>query len=166
MGTRSILLIRRPLKKVLALWTHYDGYFDGVGKTICDQLRLLLTKYTFEQLVALSEHWEVCCDGPKWDAEHLMVSWEGLRVFSHDPCLDFQFRYTIDLRGKGWVSGRDNRNASKDVITLSFDEIARGVDFSDYIYRDNDEYAETSDLKEMLYEVDREGIHHAISDDE
>jgi hypothetical protein len=101
MGTRSILLIRRPLKKVLALWTHWDGYFAGVGLTICEQIRLLLTKHTFEQLVALSERWEVRCDGPKWDAEHLAVSWEGSRPFSHDPCTDYQYRYTIDLRGSG-----------------------------------------------------------------
>jgi hypothetical protein len=66
------------------------------------------------------------------------------------------------------VSGRDIYNKSKDVITLSFDEIARGVTFEDYVFRPGsgeDTYAEVSDLKEMLYVVDREGIHHAFSDE-
>lgn len=55
MGTRSRLHIKRRKHADVYLWAHWDGHFDGVGKTLCEQLRVLLADYTQAELCAAVE---------------------------------------------------------------------------------------------------------------
>jgi hypothetical protein len=55
MGTRSRIVIRRKRSEDIYLWQHWDGYLEGVGKDICEEMRRLLDKYTAKDLQEMIE---------------------------------------------------------------------------------------------------------------
>jgi hypothetical protein len=141
MGTRSRLLIRRPGKRTINLWMHWDGYFSGVGTALCKQLLELLTKYTLAQITDMVLALDVkdldADEGQNFDTGDLIPFIEGKKIYKDDLCEDIQFEYILDFYAQT-LTGH-NRYEDGTNYTLSFTEILAGQVMTDM--REKDETA-------------------------
>lgn len=139
MGTRSRLVIKRSIGKPIHLWMHWDGYFNGVGDWLCNQIRLLMTEYT---QVQIADYLEDLGDIPdiegdeatdsrgyqNFNTEHLIPFIEGKILYKNDECVDFQYEYILDFVDKTFTGihvGVEERE-------LTFQKIMDGVNISQY----------------------------------
>lgn len=136
MGTHSRVIIHRRNKAPIYLWIHCDGYFSGVGNDLCEQLKLLLDKYTIEQietmLVALdlkeTEEYQ------NFETEDLIAFVEGKTEYLNDEDSDdIAFEYHLDFTGN-YFSGEGHSGDCGEVTrTLTLEQIKAGAKLTDPI---------------------------------
>ena len=137
MGTRSRLIIKRRTKPTIYLWSHWDGYLTGAGTRLCEQLKLLLEKYSVAELIAKIEALDLeespyCQD---FKPDDLMKFIEGECEYLIDKCDDIEYTYKIDLfREFIKVTG------SCVITALSFDDIKAGR-----LLEDNEYYSSSDE---------------------
>jgi hypothetical protein len=130
MGTRSRLVIYRSRsgKKPFYLWMHWDGYFSGVGDWLCAQIKLLLEKYSVEQIETMLEALELT-DTDNYQCfktEDLIPFIEGKTSYGNDMCDDIEYEYRLDFhRGTFIGMGHDETRS------LHLDQIRVGALISD-----------------------------------
>jgi hypothetical protein len=145
MGTRSRLQIKRYTKKDIYLWIHFDGYFDGVGRSVCEQVKLLLEKYTPAQVQEMVEALDVheATKFADFRTEDLIPFIEGKTDYTNNECDDIEFHYTLDFKagtfkGAGW----------DDIRGLMLCQIQAGMTFSDV--GDPEDRAESLDDVDLI----------------
>lgn len=149
MGTRSRLIIRRKNKEI-RLWMHWDGYFEGVGNDLVDQVKKLLEKYTAKQICEMIETLYIDYDGETetFDESKLVDFIEGTVTYANDMCDDVEYTYTLDANKRILIGKSDGTN---DVRVLSFVDIKAGKTFNDFVCPDSDdEYEPSSDDEKEL----------------
>lgn len=133
MGTRSRLQIRRPSKSTIYLWMHWDGYFDGVGVWLCEQVRRLLETYAIPEIQTMLESLDLeeTTGYQCFNTDDLIPFIKGETAYKNDPCDDIMYEYILDFSKQTFV-GVDVGFGSREDTTLelSFDQIKSGVDFS------------------------------------
>jgi hypothetical protein len=99
MGTRSRILLRRSSKPTIFLWIHYDGYLEGVGRSLCAQLRTLLSKYSSKQITLMLEQMDVyhTDEYQSFNVEELVAFVEGSTSYKSDECDDIEYEYIVDF---------------------------------------------------------------------
>ncbi len=99
MGTRSRILLRRSSKPTIFLWIHYDGYLEGVGRSLCAQLRTLLSKYSSKQITDMLEQMDVyhSDEYQNFNVEELVAFVEGSTSYMSDECDDVEYEYIVDF---------------------------------------------------------------------
>jgi hypothetical protein len=99
MGTRSRILLRRSSKPHIFLWIHWDGYLEGVGRSLCKQIQSLLSKYTSQQVAEMIESLDVeNTDGYQcFNVNELTDFVEGQTSYMNDECDDIQYEYSVDF---------------------------------------------------------------------
>jgi hypothetical protein len=133
MGTRSRLVIFRKYKKEIRLWMHWDGYFDGVGNDLAEQVKTLLEKYSYEQIVEMIESINIddeSSDFSTFKQTDLVLFIEGKTDYSHNNCDDVEYTYTLDIY-KQMLYGR--HDGTNDLRGIPFSRIRDGKNFSDCI---------------------------------
>ncbi len=147
MGTRSKLIIRRrsSSKPDIHLWMHWDGYFDGVGNDLVNQITLMLAKYSPEKIreMIIAAHADE--DGEPFDPDHLIEFLEGSIKYFFNDCDDIEYKYILDadyqtLVGKHCCTG--------DIRCLTFEDMKMGKNFDDFSYDSDDDVVEDSDEEE------------------
>ena len=98
MGTRSRLIIYRSSKRPIYLWMHWDGYFSGVGNDLCEQIKLLLEKYTLEQIHTMLDALDLkkAHDYQDFKTKDLIAFIEGKTEYEYDDCDDIAYEYEFD----------------------------------------------------------------------
>lgn len=147
MGTRSRLILRRKTKEI-RLWMHYDGYFDGVGNNLVDQVKKLLEKYTAKQICEMIEALHIDYDGKDFetfDQSKLVDFIEGTVTYANNMCDDVEYTYTLDANKRILCGKSDGTN---DVRVLSFVDIKAGKTFDDFVCPDSDDKYEPSSVDE------------------
>ena len=99
MGTRSRIVIKTESEKDTILWVQYDGYLEGVGDSLCQNMKKLLEKYTVEQLKKMavdikpkSSHFVT-----GFNVDNLVHMFEGTYVPFQDESDDYAYEYVIDM---------------------------------------------------------------------
>lgn len=133
MGTRSRLLIHRVSKPTIYLWMHWDGYFDGVGAWLCEQIKLLLAKYTIPEIQTMLDALDLGTysaeDYQSFKVKDLIPFIEGKTTYKNDFCDDIMYEYELDF-SKQTLIGKGPDGGERDVVrALSFDQMKAGADF-------------------------------------
>lgn len=125
MGTRSRIIIVRPKSQSIYLWQPYDGYFKGgVGEELCVQLRILLKKYTSQELREMSEQIK---QGNEIFVNTEMLSdiFENEFSVQFDECDDIEYEYKVDLINE--ILTVTNKGGRKSMIKVfTFHDIIHG----------------------------------------
>jgi hypothetical protein len=159
MGTRSKLLIVRKHKPDIHLWMRCDGYFNGVGDDICNQLKALLEKYPFgtilEMVNALDLEDEE--EGQDFNPNTLIAFLEGAIVYHNDTCDDVEYEYTLNFdhqtfSGKGY----DNFIEEKATRSLLFEQIKSGLKISDSLVPAVAEVISVGSILEMFMNLPKD----------
>jgi len=154
MGTRSRVIIKSESKKDIVLWIQYDGYLEGVGDSLCQNMRKLLDKYTVEQLKKMASnikpkslHDDDYNDDNVVVAEYFKVDnlapmFEGTYVPCHDESDDYAYEYVIDMT-KEHVGFRLVYTQLDILLIINFADIKNGLLLSEvynrHIYDSSDD---------------------------
>jgi hypothetical protein len=133
MGTRSRVIIHRRSKAPIRLWIHYDGYFSGVGDELCEQVKLLLEKYTVEQVETMLAALDLkeAEAYQNFKTEDLIAFIEGKTEYANDECGDIAFEYQLDFTGN-YFSGEGHSGDCGEVKrTLTLEQIKAGAKLTD-----------------------------------
>ena len=95
MGTRSRILLVRKNAKDVYLWQHWDGYLEGVGSDVCDEIKRLLQIYSTSQLQELIEGIEEGLE--TFSTQKLKDVIENNIKVEYDECDDIEYEYTINI---------------------------------------------------------------------
>lgn len=132
MGTRSLLIIYRRSKPLIYLWNPWDGDFSGVGNDLCKQIKLLLEKYTVEEIQVMLDALDVSegKDDQRFDPETLMSFIEGKTTYGNNgKGATVSFIYRLKL-AEGILSGEGYADDCSEVVrTLTLEQIKTGADF-------------------------------------
>jgi hypothetical protein len=128
MGTRSRVIIYRKSKPAISLWMRCDGYFSGVGNKLCKQIKLLVEKYTIEQIHTMLDalDLEKIDEDEEFEPEDLVAFIEGKTAHGYDS-EDIAYEYKLDF-ARGFLSGKGDEG----VKTVTFAQIKSGVNLTDY----------------------------------
>ena len=140
MGTSSRLVIARRNSADINFWIHWDGYFSGVGNDLCEQLKVLLEKYTVEQIIEMLEALSLEEEGQNFNTSDLIPFIEGKVSCCEDLCEEFLYLYALDFE-EGTLSARANHLDIEE--ELDFEQIRKGEVFSS-----SDEDGEESEAEE------------------
>jgi len=160
MGTRSKLIIRRrkassssgsASKPDIHLWMHWDGYFEGVGDTLVNQIALILAKYSPEKVCEMIVAVDADEDGEPFDSDHLMEFLEGSVTCFFDDCDDIEYKYVLDA---DTMTLGGNHLGTGDKRTLSFEDIKMGKNFDDFCHDSDDADEEAEDSEEEVVASD------------
>ena len=134
MGTRSRLIIYRGIKSPIYLWMHWDGYFSGVGNDLCEQIKLLLEKYTLEQIHTMLDTLDLkkAHDYQDFKTKDLIAFIEGKTEYENDNCDDIAYEYKLDFNGE-YLSGRGYDDECESIRTLKFEQIKAGAKLTDKV---------------------------------
>ena len=149
MGTRSRLIINRRVKKPIYLWMHWDGYFDGVGLWLCNELKALMEKYSISEIktmiYAIDMEDNTTCQSFK--TNDLIPFIEGKTKYKNDTCDDIEYEYTLDIDlGTFAGSGHDKTRI------LWLDQIRTGMDFNSDV---DESHERASDKVNVIVEMVR-----------
>lgn len=127
MGTRSRIILLRKTKSDVHLWMHWDGYFAGQGNELCNQLRLLLSKYSNMELDSMLEALDIedldlSTESQNFSAEFLSDFMEGHVSYKNDECNDIEYEYIVDFMN-GLVFAR---NGQAPFFVVQFAAICNG----------------------------------------
>lgn len=137
MGTRSRVVLKSIAKKPITLWIHFDGYLEGVGDSLCREMRKLLEKYTLEQLEVMAFNiipQPLEDDVSGFVVDNLVPMFEGTYVPFQDECEDYAFEYVIDMV-RGHVGTRLDYGDSNIFLVIKFDDIKNGMLLSELYKR-------------------------------
>lgn len=129
MGTHSrIRIIRRNSNDIL-LWQHWDGYLEGVGDDLCQQIKKLLEKYSIQELLEMVENIE---EGETEFETTMLVDLFTNKVnVQFDECDDIEFEYILDLQNEkllvNWILN------DYTLLKLKFDMIKNGTILTDIV---------------------------------
>jgi hypothetical protein len=139
MGTRSKLLIVRKHKPNIHLWMHWDGYWNGVGDDICNQLKELLEKYSMETILEMVNALDLEDDedGQDFNPKDLIAFLEGTTDYLNDTCNDVEYEYTLNFDHQIFYGRGYDREYEKKVNrvnrSVSFEQIRSGIKISDFV---------------------------------
>jgi hypothetical protein len=136
MGTRSRLIIYRRTGPPIYLWMHWDGYFSGVGDDLCKQIKLLLEKYTIEQIHTMLDALDLkkVEEYQDFKTEDLIAFIEGKTTYGYDDCSDIAYEYELDFTDKS-LSGKGYEDDEEVERTLKFEQIKYGVKLTDEVVK-------------------------------
>jgi hypothetical protein len=129
MGTHSRLIIYRASKPAIYLWMRCDGYFSGVGNQLCKQIKLLLEKYTVEQINTMLDalDLEEADTYQDFKTEDLIEFIERKTTYGYDDSEDIAYEYKLDFT-RGFLSGKGDEG----VKTVTLAHIKSDVNLTDY----------------------------------
>lgn len=127
MGTRSRLIIYRASKRPIYLWMHWDGYFSGVGNDLCEQIKLLLEKYTVEQINTMLDALDLkkVEDYQHFKTEDLIAFIEAKTTYGYDDTDDIEYEYKLDFT-RGFLSAISHEG----IKTFTLAHIKSGMNFT------------------------------------
>jgi hypothetical protein len=113
---------------------HWDGYFSGVGNDLCEQIKLLLEKYSVEQIHTMLDALDLkkVEEYQHFKTEDFIAFIEGKTTYGYDDCSDIAYEYTLDF-GRGFLSGKGYEDESEVIRTLKFEQIKSGSKLTDSI---------------------------------
>jgi hypothetical protein len=151
MGTRSKLIIRRrkSSKPDIHLWMHWDGYFEGVGNTLANQIALMLAKYSPEQICETIIAADANEDGEPFDSSHLMEFLEGSVQCFFNDCDDIEYEYVLDADTMTLAGSHCSGGTRK----LSFANIGMGMNFDDFCSDDEEDNLTVDELIVKLQKI-------------
>jgi hypothetical protein len=112
-----------------------DGYFEGAGNSLCEQVKLLLEKYSAEEIKTMLEALDLedhtGSEVQHFKTEDLIGFIEGKIIYKHDEDGDTDYVYDLDFRHK-YMYGKDEGDNDYE-CSLTFDEIKAGVNLTDRV---------------------------------
>jgi predicted nuclease with TOPRIM domain len=128
MGTRSRVLIVRENKANVYLWQHWDGYLEGVGSELCNQMKKLLEKYNTILLKEMVENIEEGIE--TFSTEMLNDIIENNVKVQYDKCDDIEYEYIININEE-YVGVKFHNNDW--LVKLPFALVRQGYKFTDIL---------------------------------
>lgn len=131
----AMLYIDRYRKPQIALQIMYNGAMDDFGDNLCKQVKLLLEKYSIEEIEAMADAIDYkdykSNRSNHFKAEDLIGYMEGNIAYNHDDADDNKphYEYNLDFRSK-FLSGTPY---DEEEHVLSFKHIKSGAKLSDDI---------------------------------
>lgn len=154
MGTRSRIIIMRPQTKTIYLWQEYDGYLDGVGDRLCDQLRILFGKYDIVELREMVEKIEEGND--IFETQMLSDIFEKKKEVKFDYSDDINYEYVVDLANEVLIVTCET-NRGFITMHFSFEIIRKGYVITDIIDNDGNFIDGNGNLIDYKYFIQDKG---------
>ncbi len=127
MGTHSRIVIKRRQSNDIFLWQHWDGYLDGVGNSLCEQIKILLEKYSIQELLQMVENINEGQD--VFETSMLEDVFTNKVNIQFNDCQDIQYEYIIDLENQKLLA----KHGEYTVLKLNFEMIKNNINFSDIV---------------------------------